>query len=105
MPGHIALAKGEQGISKFGVFIFEDSDYLLRIHDAVSRQFAEGLVKGGAVTSHVIVDQGSLIAGLVKLLVERHQVVNEHHPIFHLRNHRCDFSEKLILVELGTGEH
>ena len=105
VPGDVALTKGEEGVGEFWVFDLEDGDDLLRVDDAVARELIEGLVEGGAVAAGVVVDQGGLVAGLVELLVEGHEVVDEDHPVLHLGDHGRDLGEELLFVELRAGEH
>ena len=104
MPRHITLAKREEGIGELGVLVLKHGDDLLGIHNAVVRQLVEGLVEGDAVAAGVIVDQGGLVAWLVELFVERHEVVDVDHPVLHLGDHGRDFGEELLFVELRAGE-
>ena len=106
VPGDVALAEGEDGVRELGVFVvLENGHDLLRVRDAVARELVEGLVEGGAVAAGVVVDQGGLIAWLVELLVEGHEVVDKGHPMLYVGDDGRDFREELLFVELRTGEH
>jgi hypothetical protein len=77
---------------------------LLRITDAVPRQLLECFNKTAPVTVCIVVHKRSLITRLIPLFEEGKQVVDEHHPVLHLRDRARDFFELGPFIELLFGK-
>ena len=98
VPGDVAVHEALDGVHDEGVLVLEDGDHLLGGQEGVLGQLLEGLLHGDLERDGVVLHQAGLVADIVKLLVEGHEIVDPHHPVVHLADGGGDFEEELLLV-------